>query len=169
MLLSSFLYIITISAQNTDSIFLEAAIAKLRSSKDYTLQVAKLMPERNFSYRPEVDEMSFGDQLLHISGNMKWLCLRYLNGSKSVFLPTDVNPLNKNEVIQVLTKTYDFAINVIEQFDAKQLQDTVSFFAGPINKLRIISLLNDHQTHHRGQLIVYLRLNGIKPPDYVGW
>jgi len=30
-------------------------------------------------------------------------------------------------------------------------------------------LLNDHQTHHRGQLVVYLRLNGIKPPAYIGW
>jgi len=24
-------------------------------------------------------------------------------------------------------------------------------------------------THHRGQLVVYLRLNGILPPNYVGW
>jgi hypothetical protein len=26
-----------------------------------------------------------------------------------------------------------------------------------------------HQTHHRGQLVVYLRLKGIKPPQYRGW
>jgi uncharacterized damage-inducible protein DinB len=38
-----------------------------------------------------------------------------------------------------------------------------------MNKLQILNLLNDHQTHHRAQLIVYLRINGIKPPDYVGW
>jgi uncharacterized damage-inducible protein DinB len=24
----------------------------------------------------------------------------------------------------------------------------------------------DHITHHRGQIVVYLRLNGIKPPQY---
>jgi uncharacterized damage-inducible protein DinB len=30
-------------------------------------------------------------------------------------------------------------------------------------------LMHDHHTHHRGQIIVYLRLNGLKPPKYVGW
>jgi uncharacterized damage-inducible protein DinB len=38
-----------------------------------------------------------------------------------------------------------------------------------MNKLQIINLINDHQTHHRAQLLVYLRLKGVKPPEYVGW
>ncbi|WP_374662973.1 DinB family protein [Parasegetibacter sp. NRK P23] len=38
-----------------------------------------------------------------------------------------------------------------------------------MSKLQIINLLSDHQTHHRGQLLVYLRLCGLTPPKYVGW
>ncbi len=34
---------------------------------------------------------------------------------------------------------------------------------------QIINLMNDHLTHHRAQAIVYLRLNGVMPPKYVGW
>jgi uncharacterized damage-inducible protein DinB len=30
----------------------------------------------------------------------------------------------------------------------------------------VLMLAWDHTTHHRGQLIVYLRLKGIKPTDY---
>lgn len=41
--------------------------------------------------------------------------------------------------------------------------------AGRMSKLQFINLLNDHQTHHRGQMMVYLRLNGIQPPEYMGW
>ena len=52
---------------------------------------------------------------------------------------------------------------------AAQLEEKVEFFAGPMNKRQILTLLNDHQTHHCGQLIVYLRLKGVKPPDYRGW
>ncbi len=71
--------------------------------------------------------------------------------------------------MHTLSKTYDFALDVLQHFDLARLSDTVSFFAGPMNKLQIINLLNDHQTHHRAQMLVYLRLNGIKPPDYIGW
>ncbi|NJL74904.1 MAG: hypothetical protein HC892_07620 [Saprospiraceae bacterium] len=30
-------------------------------------------------------------------------------------------------------------------------------------------LMNDHLTHHRAQMIVYLRLKDVQPPKYVGW
>lgn len=38
-----------------------------------------------------------------------------------------------------------------------------------MTRRQILLLLHDHQTHHIGQVIVYLRLKGIKPPAYVGW
>lgn len=169
MLFGFLLYYNSVSAQNADELLLEAAISKLRHSKEYTLNVASLMPEEKFSYRPDTGEMTFGEQLLHISGNMGWLCSSYLNGAENRPSSNAKKTVEKDEIIQVLTKTYDYAINVLERFDKNMLQDTVSFFAGPMNKLQIINLLNDHQTHHRGQLIVYLRLNAIKPPDYIGW
>lgn len=163
------LYCTSVFAQNTDSLFFDAAIAKLRHAKDYTLKVANLMPEEKYSYQPSPGEMNFREQLLHISSNMGWLCSSYLNGSENPITTADKKAVKKEDVIAVVTKTYDYAINVLQRLDKKQLPDTVSFFAGPMNKLQIINLLNDHQTHHRGQLLVYLRLNAIKPPGYIGW
>lgn len=29
--------------------------------------------------------------------------------------------------------------------------------------------MDNHLAHHRGQMIIYLRLQGIKPPAYTGW
>lgn len=169
MLLSTLLYFNSVSAQNADALFLEAAISKLRHSNDYTLKVASLMPEENFSYRPHAGEMTFGEQLLHIAANMEWLCSSYLTSAENPVSSTDNKAVKKEVILKVLSKAYGYALSSLEGFDAKQLRDTISFFAGPMNKLQIINLLNDHQTHHRGQLIVYLRLNAIKPPDYIGW
>jgi uncharacterized damage-inducible protein DinB len=53
--------------------------------------------------------------------------------------------------------------------DKDDLSTQVDFFAGPKTKLQILNIIQDHVTHHRGQLIVYLNLKGIKPPEYVGW
>ena len=57
----------------------------------------------------------------------------------------------------------------IDQLTEKDLDTIVDFFAGPMSKRQILTLLNDHYTHHRGQIIVYLRMNDIKPPRYRGW
>lgn len=168
-LLTLLLFSYTVAAQKTDSLFLSAAVTKMQHAKEYTIKVANLMPEENYVFKPVPDEMSFGEQLMHISSNMGWLCTSYLGGSENPVSKTAIKVLKKEYLVSQLNKTYDYAINILQHFEPGHLADTVSFFAGPMNKLQIINLLNDHQTHHRAQLLVYLRLNGIKPPQYVGW
>ena len=52
----------------------------------------------------------------------------------------------------------------------ESLEEEVDFFTTQVrNKGQILTLLNDHHTHHRGELLVYLRLQNIKPPRYQGW
>ena len=171
LLLCSLLFLcgMSTSAQSTDNLFLNAAITKLRDAKEYTLKVAQLMPADKYSYKPVPTEMSFAEQLLHLAENLDWLSTSYLGNAKPMLTKEDKALKKKEDILPLLEKTYDFSLNILERFDAAHLADTVSFFAGPKTKLQIINLVNDHQTHHRAQMIVYLRLNGIKPPDYVGW
>lgn len=165
-----FLFITHVAtAQKIGSLFLDAAITKLENSKEYTLKVANMMPDEKYGFKPVPGEMSFGEQLLHISANLGWLTSSYITNSKSPVTKAATQVQKKEEIIQVLNKTYDFAIGALKPFEASHLADTVSFFAGPKTKLQIINLISDHQTHHRAQMLVYLRLNGIKPPEYVGW
>ena len=152
----------------TDKLFMDAAILKLKHAKEYTIKVAQLMPAGKYDFKPSPEEMSFDQQLLHIAQPMQYLCKTYLNGKANTIQVPDSN-LDKDATIKVLNSVYDYAIATLEDFKSEQLSDTVSFFIRPMNKLQILNLLNDHQTHHRAQLVVYLRINGIKPPDYVGW
>jgi len=160
---------ISAQAQRIDSLFLSASMIKLQHAKEYTLKVANLMPDSKYGFKPSKEEMSFGEQLLHLAANMGWLSSTYLSNSVNPVTDKDMKREKKEEILAALNRSYDFALNILKQFPSAQLADTVSFFVGPLNKLQIINLLNDHQTHHRAQMLVYLRLNGIKPPDYVGW
>ncbi len=160
---------LSIRAQTLEAAFLNAHISKLKNAKAYTLQVARSMPTDKYDYKPSPEEMLFGRQLLHISENLCWLTSSYLTHNKNPLTAAESKLTSKEEIITVVAKAYDFAIDALQDFPAQSLMDTVKFFAGPMNKLQIINLVQDHQTHHRGQLMVYLRLNGIKPPDYVGW
>lgn len=161
--------VLQMKAQAVDALFLEAARKKLTSSKDYTLQVAALMPAEQYQFQPAEHEMNFGEQLLHLSANLGWLSSTYLTNEQNPVQKADMRILQKDSIIAVVTRTYDYALQALNRFPPDLLKENVTFFAGPMNKLQIINLINDHQTHHRGQLMVYLRLKKITPPDYVGW
>jgi uncharacterized damage-inducible protein DinB len=153
------------SAQNES---IEAFLEKWENSKTYLVEIAKAMPEESYSYKPTAREMSFGEQLIHIKGNIDWLVTTYFTAEK-FDKKKDEKTYSKEEIISMLEMSFDKVYNVIKNTKPENLKDEVEFFAGPKTKLQILNLLQDHVTHHRGQLIVYLNLNEIKPPSYVGW
>ena len=153
--------------QDAGDVYQQAAVQKLNNAKAYTLEVADLMPGENYAFQPTIEQMSFAEQLLHLSSNLQRLSAKLNNSTPPVNIDPKVT--DKAQVREVVEQTYDYAIAVMTAFETEQLGDTVDFFAGPKTKLQIANLINDHQTHHRGQLLVYLRLQGVEPPRYIGW
>lgn len=148
--------------------FLTDYLAKWERAAAYTIEFAEALPENKYQYRPTPEEMTFSEQLVHICGNMKWLANAYLGGAEE--FPDVANPpASKEGLIDLLRASFDYAAAAARQFNAEELDDEVDFFAGPITKRQVFFLMSDHLTHHRGQLVVYLRLNQVKPPDYRGW
>ncbi len=145
---------------------------KWANATTYTMALAESMPANKYDFRPVEGEMSFGEQLVHLSSNMVWLCSDYLTDQKPPRSRKDIGDYahkSKAEVMEVLRESLDYAGTTLKNFEPKQFDDTVKFFTGPMSKRQIINLMDDHLTHHRAQCIVYLRLNGIMPPGYVGW
>ncbi|GAA0551183.1 hypothetical protein GCM10009415_36390 [Chitinophaga japonensis] len=168
-LLAGLLIMATAVAQ--PSPLLQEAAAQLERAKTTTLAMAASMPEDKYTYKPVADEMTFAAQLLHMAQNISWLASAYITDTPNPFTKADLDAKGKSKelIIATVEKAFDYAIAAVKGMDAAQLDEQVKFFAGPMSRRQIINLMNDHQVHHRGQLVVYLRLNGIQPPKYVGW
>ena len=147
---------------------IEAFLEKWQNSKTYLIDIAKAMPEENYSFKPTEREMSFGDQLLHIKGNMDWLSTSYFT-NETFDKKKETKTYTKDEIILMLEKSFNTVYDIIKNTPADKLKEKVDFFEGEKTKLQILNLLQDHVTHHRGQLIVYLNLKEVTPPKYVGW
>ena len=141
---------------------------KWDNAKNYTLEIAQIMPEEYYDFKPSEEQMTFREQLLHILGNMRWLSSSYLGG-KRLDVDLKKTDYSKAEILDLLRKGFDQAGKAIEELDEETLNEEVSFFAGPMTKRQILTLMNDHLTHHRGQAIVYVRLKKLEPPSYRGW
>ncbi|WP_335966754.1 DinB family protein [Galbibacter sp. PAP.153] len=157
------LFSFIMKAQDTP---ITAFLEKWNNSKDYLLKIAELMPEENYTFKPTEREMTFEEQLLHIKQNMDWLGNAYFNAPK---IDAHKKYANKEALINALIASFNNVYNAIEKTRETDLKQKVDFFAGEKTKLQTLNLLQDHVTHHRGQLIVYLNLNNIEPPKYIGW
>ena len=151
--------------QNTPK---EAWLEKWENSKNYLIGIAEAMPEEAYNFKPTERQMSFKEQLIHIKGNMDWLSNTYFTETEFTRTKSEL-PASKEATITLLKEAFNNAAAIVIKADEASLTETVDFFAGPKSKLQILNLLQDHVTHHRGQLIVYLNLKEIEPPRYSGW
>jgi len=165
-LLSTLLLTATLQMHAQDT-FVEEFQQKWENAATYTLEVAEKMPEEFYDFKPTEDQMSFAEQVLHLLRNMTWLSTDYL--TEETYEVDWKGAYSKAEILELIKETYAFAGKAADGLSAKELETKVEFFAGPMSKRQILTLMNDHSTHHRGQLLVYLRLKNVKPPRYRGW
>ena len=154
----------TIMAQQTSPKL--AFLEKWENSKNYLIAVAEAMPEENYDFKPTERQMSFNEQLLHIQENIEWLGTKYFDKEESEI---SIVKNRKKRIINSLNYSFNNLADAVKNTSEDDLTEIVDFFAGPKSKLQILNLLQDHVSHHRGQLIVYLNLNSIEPPKYSGW
>jgi uncharacterized damage-inducible protein DinB len=151
--------------------FIKDYLERLENSKQYLLLLAEEMPEDKYDFKSTPESMSFEEHLMHIGWAMDWHSQTLLGGHKPRDWETDtelkVDLKSKSEMILTIDKTFELTTKLITEFDTLKLNDRINYLGLERTKRQILLLLSDHITHHRGQMIVYLRLNGISPPRYV--
>jgi uncharacterized damage-inducible protein DinB len=161
---------LSVKAQSA-GLLLKSHESKLTNAKAYLLDIAERMDSASFGYKPVPVEMSFREQLLHIGNNIYWLSSTFIREEASPIAKskTDASSMNRDSVLAFAAGAFDYAVRSIQILDTATLQKKFPWQGGTMNKIQFLNLIQDHQAHHVGQLIVYLRLNGIAPPPYIGW
>nr|WP_299381351.1 DinB family protein [Allomuricauda sp.] len=173
LLLLGFLFFIVpgspIMAQEND--FIKEYLERFENSRKYLLEVADAMPEETYGFKATPEALSFAEHLMHIGYAMDWHTQSLLGGRASRDWNTDtrykVGHKTKKDMIKVIDSTFQETIDFIAQFDPNQFKEELDYFGLTRTKRQIFLLLADHISHHRGQILVYLRLNGIVPSRYV--
>ena len=151
--------------------FINDYLERLENSQKYLILVAESMPEDNYSFKASPESLSFAENLIHIAWAMDWHSQSLLGGRKARDWETDTElrfrSKSKKQMIAKVNQTFDKTIECIKRFDVAKLDDELDYFGLNRSKRQILLLLADHITHHRAQMLVYMRLNGQVPPRYV--
>lgn len=142
----------------------KAAIIKhLKTSREFTLKVADKMPESSYDFKLTPAQMSFAEQMSHLSQGFHYF-LADMFGEK----PNPPKPpsMAKTDIAAFIGKSFDAAIDKVSRLTPEQISKTYKTDEGTASGLELLIGMLDHVTHHRASAEMYLRAKGITPPEY---
>jgi uncharacterized damage-inducible protein DinB len=151
-------------AQTTSTNVVKEMLVVWQRSVTEILDIAEAMPEDKYNFKPTPEVHTFREQLVHLAG----IAERYVDTAKGTKSAAHDHgkSMPKAEVIALVKSKFQAAEAMLAATSDAQLLEQVKFpfgdrmvsrfvfWTGPILQVR----------NHHGQLVVYLRLNGIVPP-----
>ena len=137
-------------------------------AREHCLAVAQAMPEELYAYKPTEVSKTFGEQMVHIAHTIELLTKRYVQGMEVVPNTPDATVMTKEEIIQMMEVGFDYTTNVILTISQDQLDETcVMYHSGnTVSRAFAFFYVQDHMANHRAKSNLYIRMNGIEPPQY---
>ena len=134
-----------------------------KTAGDYTVAIAEQMPAESYGFKPVPEQMSFAEQLVHIAEANNYF-VSTVTGDKSTLAKPAT--LDKDAVVKYVKASFEWTSAELAKVTPEMAMKAFPMEGQQMSGHEVLMLAWDHTTHHRGQLIVYLRLKGIKPTDY---
>lgn len=134
---------------------------------------AEAMPEDKFGFAPTNGEFkgvrTFGQQIKHVASVNYELGAALLEQKPPVDIGDEAGPASittKADILKYLKESFEYVHKAIATINEKNLVGTVKspFGEGAVTRLGLATSVAWHGFDHYGQMVEYLRMNGIVPP-----
>ena len=136
---------------------------------DFT-SLAEAMPEEKWGFKPTqgafTDVRTFGEQVKHVAcANEAWA--KKLQGEKPPDRCDTGGPSPAKTKAEILAYLHESFVMLDSEIAKSKLDNLMAPMKGPYagdNRLEVLNSALWHISDHYGQLVIYLRMNGIVPP-----
>ena len=145
-----------------------ATFGKLISAQgEEVVTAAEAMPADKFNFAPTNGDFkgvrTFGQQLTHIAEAQYYFFGGF--GVKPTIDPKSLSSLSsKDEIVKALKASFAFARQATDTITPENAFEEIAAVDGTNTRVSIAAFSLAHTNDHYGQMIEYLRMNGIIPP-----
>jgi len=134
---------------------------------------AEAMPEDKFGFAPTNGEFkgarTYAEQIKHVAAVNYMLGAALLEQKPPVDIGGESGPnsiTSKADILKFLKESFEYVHKALATVNEKNLVGTVRspFGEGKLTRLGLATIISTHGFDHYGQMVVYLRMNGIVPP-----
>jgi uncharacterized damage-inducible protein DinB len=137
------------------------------------IPAAEAMPEDKFGFAPTNGEFkgvrTFAQQIKHVAAVNYEIGAAILEQKPPVDINEESGPasvMSKADILKYLKESFAYVHKAIATINEKNVVETVKspFGEGAVSRLGLATSIAWHGYDHYGQMVVYLRMNGIVPP-----
>lgn len=137
------------------------------------IPAAEAMPEDKFDFVPTNGEFkgvrNFGQQIKHIAAVNYEFAAAIMQTRSPVDINNEEGPpsiTTKADILKYLNDSFAYVHTAIASIDEKNFLEPVKspFGEGTVTRLGLAQTIAPHGFDHYGQMVEYLRMNGIVPP-----
>jgi uncharacterized damage-inducible protein DinB len=137
------------------------------------IPAAEAMPEDKFGFAPTNGEFkgvrTFAQQIKHVAAVNYEIGAAILEQKVPVDINEEAGPASittKSDILKYLKESFAYVHKAIATINEKNVVETVKspFGEGSVSRLGLATSIAWHGYDHYGQMVVYLRMNGIVPP-----
>ena len=131
---------------------------------NYIVQSAMDMPEDKYSYKPTPAVRSFGELIGHVAGAQDMFCAVALGEKPPAEDAVEKMATTKDALVQALKASIEHCRRAYAQSDA-DATGMVDVFGQKQSRLFVLMVNATHDNEHYGNIVTYLRMNGMVPPS----
>lgn len=126
------------------------------------MTTAEELPDSLYAYRPTPEVRSFGELFGHIAGSQYLFCAAAMGKPERAEDAVEKSTTTKAGLVAALKESTEYCNRAYAQSDAAA-SATTKLFGEDQTRLFALTMNAQHNGEHYGNLVTYLRLNGIVP------
>jgi uncharacterized damage-inducible protein DinB len=138
-----------------------------KTMSGYVTQAAEDMPEAKYSYKPTPEVRSFGQIIGHVAGSQYMFCAAALGEAARAEDDIEKTKTTKADLVAAMKASNAYCEKAYAQADAA-VQGQITMFGQKQTKMWALMLNASHDGEHYGNLVTYMRMNGMVPPSSKG-
>jgi uncharacterized damage-inducible protein DinB len=145
--------------------FLTPAKATWESTRNLVIGIVEVMPEDKYDFRPTPSVRTFRDNVIHLVAE-NYLFFGRVAG-ENLGNPAQ-NLKSRDELLKALRESYDYGAKVWAALTEEKALEMIEVRGQKVQRWSaILGAIQDNMNHY-GNLVVYIRLNGLVPPRSAG-
>lgn len=131
---------------------------------NYVTRAAADVPDSLYGYKPVATVRTFGQLIGHVAGAQYMICAAALGDPPRGEDEIEKTRTTKTELVAALRESTEYCGRAYAQTDAAAQQLT-QLFGQERSRLGALGLNATHNAEHYGNLVTYMRMNGLVPPS----
>jgi uncharacterized damage-inducible protein DinB len=131
----------------------------------YLMSTARMVDEDLYDYRPTEEVRSMGEILAHLATAQYMFCAAVAGEDSPNAQNFEETATTKAEIVAALVDAFAYCEGVYARTTDAMATRELTFFGQPNTVAGVLAFNTGHNYEHYGNLVTYMRINGITPPS----